>query len=118
MMPIGGPASAAAKPQADPAATARDAKLHKVAHQLEGVFVQQMYKSMRSTVPSGGIADGGAGEEMFTSLLDEHVAADTPQKWKHGLSESIYRQLKEAIRAQGSAVPPESTALMPAGVDK
>lgn len=118
MIPIGGPASARVNSQADPAAAARDAKLHKVSHQLEGVFVQQMYKSMRSTVPSGGITDGGAGEEMFTGLLDEHVAADTPQKWKHGLSESIYRQLKEAIRAQGSALPPESTALMPAGVDK
>jgi flagellar protein FlgJ len=77
-----------------------------------------MYKSMRSTVPSGGLTDGGAGEEMFTGLLDEHIAADTPQKWKHGLSESIYRQLKAAIHTQSSAVPPESTALMPTGVDK
>jgi len=118
MTSIGGPASIRTNSPADPATAARDAKLHKVSHQLEGVFVQQMYKSMRSTVPSGGITDGGAGEEMFTGLLDEHVAADTPMKWKHGLSESIFRQLKEAIRAQGSALPPESTALMPTSVDK
>lgn len=117
-MTIGGAAPAGAKPPTDPAAAARDAKLHKVSQQLEGVFVQQMYKSMRETVPTGGFADGGAGEEMFTGLLDERIAADTPQEWKHGLSESIYRQLSEAVHAQGSALPSESTALMPTGVGK
>lgn len=115
MITIGGPAPGA---PVSPAAAARDAKLHKVSTQLEGVFVQQMYKAMRSTVPTGGLFDGGSGEEMFTGLMDEHIAADTPQKWKHGLSESIFRQLKDAIRAQGSPLPPESNALMPTGLDK
>jgi flagellar protein FlgJ len=115
MMPIGGPAASA---PIDAATAAKDAKLHKVSTQLEGVFVQQMYKSMRSTVPTGGLFDGGSGEEMFTGLMDEHIAADTPQHWKHGLSESIFRQLKDAVRAQGSPLPPESSALMPTGVDK
>lgn len=118
MTGIGGPGLVGPDPSATVAAAARDAKLHKISHDLEGVFVQQMYKSMRSTVPTGGLADGGAGEEMFTGLLDEHVAADTPEQWKHGLSESIYRQLKAAVHAQSSAVPPESTTLMPTGVDK
>jgi flagellar protein FlgJ len=115
MIPIG---AATAKAPVDPASAAKDAKLHKVSVQLEGVFVQQMYKSMRSTVPTGGLFDGGAGEEMFTGLMDERLAADTPQQWKHGLSESIFRQLKDAVRAQSSPLPPESNALMPAGVDK
>jgi peptidoglycan hydrolase FlgJ len=118
---IGIGASAPATPGAgsvDPAAAARDAKLHKISHDLEGVFVQQMYKSMRSTVPTGGLFDGGSAEEMFTGLMDEHMAADTPKEWKHGLSESIYRQLKDAIHAQGSALPPESSAIRSTGVDK
>ena len=115
MIPIG---AATAKAPVDPAAAGKDAKLHKVSVQLEGVFVQQMYKSMRSTVPTGGLFDGGAGEEMFTGLMDERLAADTPKQWKHGLSESIFRQLKDAVRAQDSPLPPESNALMPTGVDK
>ncbi|HEY8312076.1 MAG TPA: rod-binding protein [Gemmatimonadaceae bacterium] len=113
----GSPATGALDPAAG-ARDARDAKLHKVSHDLEGVFVQQMYKSMRSTVPTGGLFDGGSAEEMFTGLMDEHMAADTPQEWKHGLSESIYRQLKNAVNAQGSALPPESSATMSTGVDK
>ena len=123
MMKIGGPAGAtatgaAATTAADPAAAARDAKLHSVSKQLEGVFVLQMYKSMRSTVPTGGLCDGGSGEELFNGLMDEHMATDTPKEWKHGLSESIYRQLREAVTAQSPALPPESGALMSHGVNK
>ena len=118
MMKIGGPAPVKSSAPVDPASTARDAKLHKVSTQLEGLFVQQMYKSMRATVPTGGLLDGGSGGEMFTGMLDDHIAADTPQKWKHGLSESIFRQLKEAVNAQGSPLPPESSALKPTGVGK
>jgi peptidoglycan hydrolase FlgJ len=115
MMPIGSSAPVA---PASAANAAQDAKLHKVSTQLEGVFVQQMYKAMRSTVHTDGLFDGGSGEEMFTGLMDEHMAADTPEKWKHGLSESIFRQLKDAVRAQGSPLPPESSAIMPAGIEK
>lgn len=118
MMPIGGPVSIPRNAAADPVAATQDAKLHKVSSQLEGVFVQEMYKSMRSTVPTGGVLDGGTGEEMFTGMLDEHIAADTPQQWKHGLSESIYRQLKDAIRAQNPSLPPESSLVTPTGVDR
>lgn len=100
---ISGAAATKPKPPVDPAMAAKDAKLKKVATQMEGAFVQQMYKSMRESVPTGGMFDGGSGEEMFTSLMDEHVAADTPAKWQHGLSESIVRQLRDAVHKQGVA---------------
>lgn len=118
MTGIGGPAPVRGSAPADPVAAAQDAKLHKVSTQLEGVFVQEMYKSMRSTVPSGGLFDGGSGEEMFTGMLDEHIAADTPQHWQHGLSESIYRQLREKIHAQNPSLPPDSSLVTPTSVDK
>lgn len=93
-------------------APAKDAKLRKAAQQMEGTFVEQMYKSMRETVPEGGMFDGGSGEEMFTGLLDQHVASDTPIKWQqHGLSESIYRQMRDAVvQQQGGATAPPAGA--------
>ncbi len=81
-------------------AAINDAKLKKAAQQMEGAFVEQMYKSMRETVPTDGMFDGGSGEEMFTGLLDQKVASDTPVKWQHGLSESIYRQMRNAVQQQ------------------
>lgn len=87
------------------ALAAQDAKLLRTAHQLEGAFVQQMYKTMRESVPAGGMFDGGSGEEIFASLMDEHLAADTPRQWQHGLSEAIYRQLRDALHAQNRTKP-------------
>ena len=78
-----------------PEQAAKDANLKKVAGQLEGVFVQQLFKAMRDTVPQqDGIVSGGQGEDIFTSLLDEHTAAETPKHWKGGIAETLYRQLQ------------------------
>lgn len=109
-MNIGGPMALGAKAAPSRAAAAKDAKLLKVSRQLEGAFVQQMYKSMRESVQTGGMFDGGSGEEMFTGMMDEHVAADTPSKWQHGLSEAIYRQMRAAISQQHQAATAATTS--------
>ena len=72
-----------------------DAKLKKAVGDLEGVFVQQLFKAMRETVPQGdGIVSGGSGEDIFTSLMDQHLAAETPHQWHGGIGEALYRQLR------------------------
>jgi flagellar protein FlgJ len=83
----------AARP-ASPTPPDKDGALRKTAGQLEGVFVEQLYKAMRATVPQDGTFGGGSGEEMFTGLLDEHLAAETPREWRHGLGEALYHQLR------------------------
>jgi Rod binding domain-containing protein len=75
-----------------------DEKLKDSAKALEGVFVQQLFKAMRATVPQqDGFVSGGAGEDLFTSLMDEHLAAETPKQWEGGLAEALYRQLRGSL---------------------
>ncbi len=70
-------------------------RLRDAVGQLEGLFVQQLFQAMRETVPKDGLTDGGAGEQMFTSMLDEKLSAMVPASWDHdGLSDAIMRQLK------------------------
>ncbi|BAH37343.1 MAG TPA: hypothetical protein DGD08_00960 [Gemmatimonas aurantiaca] len=77
-----------------------DTKLRETAKQLEGLFVQQLFKVMRQTVPQQeGFVSGGAGEDMFTGLMDEHLAAETPNQLGSGLSEALYRQLRGFLPA-------------------
>ena len=91
-------------------ASSKDAALRKVARQLEGVFTEQLFKAMRETVPKGeGAFSGGSGEEMFTGLLDQHLAADTPTQWQHGLGEALYRQLRGRLPAATDAAPTSGT---------
>jgi flagellar protein FlgJ len=85
------PTHAATGPAAD------DARLRRAARQLEGVFVEQLFKAMRETVPTeNGILSGGAGEEIFTSLLDQHVAGEAASQWERGLGDALYRQLRKS----------------------
>ena len=79
------------------APTPEEQKLRAATKQLEGVFVQQLFKAMRDTVPQDGLTSGGAGEDIFTGLMDEKVAAQVPQQWAHGIGESLYRQLRAAL---------------------
>lgn len=76
-----------------------EAGLRKTARQLEGVFVEQLFKAMRDTVPHDGYVDGGAGEDMFTGLFDEKVADAAPAQWHDGLAANVYRQLQGRLPA-------------------
>ena len=93
MTRIQGPAS----PAANQAASADEQRLRAVAKQLEGVFVQELFKAMRETVPKDGFTDGGAGEDIFTGLMDEKFATHVPEHWDRGIGESLYRQLRAAL---------------------
>jgi peptidoglycan hydrolase FlgJ len=93
---IGGPASTRIDGE--------DARLRQAARDLEGVFVAELFKAMRETVPEGGLTDGGMGEEMFTSLLDQNLAPQVGAGWNRGIGDALYRQLRGAL-----AQPPEGT---------
>jgi peptidoglycan hydrolase FlgJ len=101
-----------AVPGSVPALPDRDAQLQKTARQLEGVFVEHLFKAMRETVPEGGLIDGGSGEEIFTALLDRHFADQLPMEWDRGLGAAIYRQLRDVT---GGAAPADTTPREPRG---
>ena len=111
--PVGPPGAAGAAP---PGASgpSDDARLRAAARQLTGVFAQQLFKAMRATVPQGeGAVDGGSGEEMFTGLLDEHLAGAA---WAESLAEAVYRRMRPtpAPAAAPGAHPPGPAAVTPA----
>jgi flagellar protein FlgJ len=78
-------------------ANTEDERLRAVTKQLAGVFVQQLFKAMRETVPKDGFTDGGAGEDIFTGMMDEKIATHVPEHWDRGIGESLYRQLRAAL---------------------
>jgi flagellar protein FlgJ len=92
-----------------PTPSAEEQRLRAVTKQLEGVFVQQLFKAMRETVPQDGLTDGGTGEEIFTGLMDEKIAAHVPDHWERGIGESLYRQLRAALpHANPGAAPADA----------
>ncbi len=73
-------------------------RLHAATVDFEAVFIQEMLKVMRSTVPEGGLLDGGRGEEMFTAMLDEHVSRVAAERGRHSLADTLYRRFVDRVR--------------------
>jgi peptidoglycan hydrolase FlgJ len=101
--------SGAASANADP----RETAMKKAAADLEGLFVQQLYKSMRESVPAdGGLVEKSQGEEVFAGLMDERMAADTGMRWHRGLGDAIYRALRQKAGLDApTSASPNGTAL-------
>ena len=94
---MSGAIGAAGAPGAPGAPGRPEAELRRAAQQLEGVFVAQLFAAMRATVPAQGLTGGGAGEEMFSSLMDQHLSAEVPAQLHGGLSAALYRELRRHL---------------------
>jgi flagellar protein FlgJ len=77
------------------AATNANGQVKEVAKQLEGLFMQQLVKSMRSTTMDSGMLNN-AGTEMGTSMLDTQMASQLTGL-PGGLSDVIARQLQRQL---------------------
>jgi flagellar protein FlgJ len=98
-MTVSGLGHAIGKVERPPANATAEQKLRGTAEQLQGVFVEQLFRAMRETVPTDGAFSGGQGEEIFRGLMDQHVAEVAPTQW-HGpnsLGEILTRQLSRSL---------------------
>ena len=78
------------------------ARLRAMSSELEAVFLQQLFKAMRDSVPRDGILTPSPGEDVFTSMLDERLANLMASRSTRGLGQALYEQLSRAL-------PPENT---------
>ena len=70
-----------------------DAELRKACEELESVFLEQLLKEMRRTVPKDDLFGGGRGEDVFQSMFDQEIAKKMAGRGGIGLAEILYRQL-------------------------
>ena len=93
---------------AGPAPTDERRELRRLAGELEGVFLSQLFSAMRASVPEGGVIDQSSGEELFTSLFHESLATEAAGHMKRGIGEAIYKQLSRRLPPEGE--PPTARA--------
>ena len=73
-----------------------DVKLKQACQDIETMFIQQMLKQMRATIPKGGLIPESMASEMYQEMLDEEYSklmASSPND-SLGIADLIYRQLK------------------------
>lgn len=104
MSAVRGPASLTVAPPPD-----ERAQIRKMAHELEGVFLNQLFQAMRASVPQGGIVEAAPGQELFTSLLDERLASQAAGRTQSSIGEALYRQMVKRLPPEGQARKTEGT---------
>ena len=73
--------------------TQRQTKLRKACADFESLFLNYMLKSMRSSVPEGGITGGSEEGRMFQFMFDEKLADQIASSGGLGLGEILLQQL-------------------------
>ncbi len=76
------------------------------AAQFEAMFLQQVFKSMRDTVPQDGLITGGDGAQLYKGLLDQQMAQNLSSvKGGVGFAKQIEEQLARQMGADQRTYP-------------
>ena len=77
-LPAGTPAAATRPAEGHPPRISGDQqrRLAAACADFEAIFVQQLFKTMRASVPEEGLMHAGRAEELYTSLMDQEVAEE------------------------------------------
>lgn len=73
------------------------AKLRESTREFEAIYVMEMYKAMRKTVPDDGLFQASRSEEMFREMMDMELARETAKDEGMGIGEAMYNQMKATI---------------------
>jgi len=79
-------------------------ELRKISEDFESLFLGIVIKSMRQTVQKSGLMDGGNGEDIFRSMLDDEYAKIMAAERHTGIADNIEEFL---LRSYGQKSEPE-----------
>jgi Rod binding domain-containing protein len=79
-------------------------RLHKAAREMESVFLYQVLRAMRKSIPESekgsGAALGGLGKDVYTQMFDQELAMRMAGDGGRSIAEHIYRSLEKVLERQ------------------
>lgn len=72
-------------------------KLRESTREFEAIYVMEMYKAMRKTIPEEGLFKANRTEEMFRNMMDMELARETAKGEGMGIGKAMYEQMKDSI---------------------
>jgi len=70
-------------------------QLRQKCQDFEAIMVQAMLKSMRASVPDGGLLPKSNDQLIFQDLMDQNIAAEMSRKQGMGIADALFRQLQK-----------------------
>lgn len=68
-------------------------QLKAATQQFEAVFIQQMFKDMRNTIPEGGLIERSNADDIYTQMQDAEAAKVMAERGGIGLADLMMQQL-------------------------
>lgn len=98
MSPVLAPPTLAPSPAATAAELAKRGQIKQTARDFEASFLSAMMQQMFSGLSTSGPFGGGAGEEMFRSVLTDAMAKQMSRTGGVGVAASVEREM---LKLQG-----------------
>ena len=73
--------------------TKRQEKLRKACKDFEAIMLQQMLKTMRQSIPKGGLVDQSHASDLYRSMQDEELAKAMANGRGTGLADFLYKRI-------------------------
>lgn len=89
----------AATTKPDPAAAkARDLQqLRDSTREFEALFINEMFKAMRRTIPDGGLIEKNISEDILREMMDLEIARQASSGEGLGIAEAMFEQLRHLV---------------------
>lgn len=93
--------------------TQLEAKVRQVSEDFVSVFMNQVMKAMRATVPENPAMHGDNGEKFFQEMLDTEQSKFLAKGSGYGLTDLVYQSMMASYRVTDSSagVEPEPEAM-------
>ena len=73
-------------------------KLKELSYEFQSIFIHQLIRSMRKTVPKNGLFYGGFAEDIFQDMLDEEYSKILSKNGNFELAQIIYKELSKNMK--------------------
>jgi flagellar protein FlgJ len=75
-------------------------KLKSACQDFESVFLSQLMKSMRSTVPKSDLFGDGSEQQMFQEMMDQEICKSAAKTQGIGLADVLFNQFNQQFGAK------------------
>lgn len=84
-----------------------------VLQEFEHVFINQLLKEMRKTVPEGGLLEKSSRRQYFEEMFDDHLAGEMAKSGQFGIAKQMAEQLARAEQARAASPAKDATEGLP-----
>jgi flagellar protein FlgJ len=76
-----------------------EAELKKACSEFEGILLNMLYKSMKSTVFKATLIPKDNGTEIFEDMFDDQIVEEASKRNSLGLAQQLYKQLSRQLKS-------------------